>query len=569
MNKTLEAFNTQKSGALELLVRLKEFLRQGSELGVEIDPNLTNKLNKAIQNLDGEKLKVALIGGFSEGKTSIAAAWMERLDKASMKISHQESSNEVTVYEIGSELVLIDTPGLFGFKEQANEETGALEKYKDITKRYVSESHLILYVMNSTNPIKESHKDDLNWLFRDLNLLPRTVFVLSRFDEVADVEDDSDYQDRLVIKQKNVRDRLSELIDLSAQEIAEISTVGVAANPMDMGIEYWLSNIEQFKAVSHISSLQAATLEKIKKNGGYAEIVNETKKSIIRDVLINQLPAAVENNKKITFELEKLEESNNHLQKQLSSTKNRIEQSKISLRTFVVDYFSDLILQAQGLSIETAVQFFEREVGSEGIMIATRIQNEFDRQLNFVNLEIHKIQASFQTEVNHFNTTVKMFGKQGLDYVIQSKVINSSTVIAARDGLVTVAQTIGIDIGKMLNFKPWGAVNLSKGINGALAFVGVALEVWDTMEQMKREKAFQDSKVQMVSNFNQQRKELSELVNSPQFLERFFPDYLELQTSFSDLNNKVIEGRQMLHKFNEWKHFGEVIDVEFKESLKR
>lgn len=569
MNKTLETFNAQKTGAIELLIRLQKFLRQGNELGVDIDPSVTTKLEKAIQDLDGEKLKVALIGGFSEGKTAIAAAWTEHLDKASMKISHQESSNEVKVYEVGSELVLVDTPGLFGFKEQENRETGELEKYKDLTKKYVSESHLVLYVMNSTNPIKESHKDDLNWLFRELNLLPRTVFVLSLFDEVADVEDDSDYQDKLAIKKNNVRDRLRELIGLSEQEGKELLAVGVAANPFDMGIEYWLSNIDKFKALSRISTLQDATNVKIQKNGGYAEIVNETKRSIIRDVLFNQLPVAIENNQKIAFELEKLEESNNHLQKQLGSTKNRIDQSKISLRTFIADYFSDLILQTQGLSMETAVQFFEREVGSEGVMIATRIQNEFDRQLNFVNLEINKIQASFQTEINHFNTTVKMFGKQGLDYVIQSKVINSSTVIAARDGLVTVAKTIGIDIGKMLKFKPWGAVNLSKGINGALAVVGVALEVWDTMEQMKREKAFQDSKAQMVSNFNQQRSELLELVNSAQFLERFFPDYLELQANFADLNNKVVGGRQMLHKFNEWKQYGEVIDVEFKESLKR
>src|SRR3546814_14798706 len=79
---------------------------------------------------------------------------------------------------------------LFGFKEQVNAETNAIEKYKDITKKYVSEAHLVLYVMNSTNPIKESHQDDLVWLFRTLDLLPRTVFVLSRFVEVAAVEAD-------------------------------------------------------------------------------------------------------------------------------------------------------------------------------------------------------------------------------------------------------------------------------------------------------------------------------------------------------------------------------------------
>ena len=38
--------------------------------------------------------------------------------------------------------------------------------------------------MDPTNPIKESHKAELEWLFRDLGLLSRTVFVLSRFDAV-------------------------------------------------------------------------------------------------------------------------------------------------------------------------------------------------------------------------------------------------------------------------------------------------------------------------------------------------------------------------------------------------
>ncbi|WP_256676956.1 dynamin family protein, partial [Pseudomonas sp. PICF6] len=190
MHSTLESFQHQNNHALALLGKLQAFLKQGAALGVNIDPSLLSKLEHASQNLATEKLKIALIGGFSEGKTSIAAAWMERLDKASMNISQQESSNEVKVYDVDNNFVLIDTPGLFGFKEQYNADIDAMEKYKDITRKYVSEAHLVLYVMNSTNPIKDSHKDDLNWLFRTLDLLPRTVFVLSRFDEVADVEDE-------------------------------------------------------------------------------------------------------------------------------------------------------------------------------------------------------------------------------------------------------------------------------------------------------------------------------------------------------------------------------------------
>ncbi|GAA6778971.1 hypothetical protein AOH113_08160 [Helicobacter pylori] len=64
------------------------------------------------------------MGGFSEGKTSIAATWIERLDK-SMKIDH--------------EIELVDTPGLFGFKEKIAD-SGKIEHYKDITKKYVSKS---------------------------------------------------------------------------------------------------------------------------------------------------------------------------------------------------------------------------------------------------------------------------------------------------------------------------------------------------------------------------------------------------------------------------------------------
>ena len=200
MKNTVEKFKEQQSNSMKVLERLKTYLENGKNIGVDIDNTFINKLDKVISDVETKKLKVALIGGFSEGKTSIAAAWIEKLDKSNMKISHQESSDEVVVYDIGNDIELIDTPGLFGFKERFNSDSNSIEKYKDITQKYISEAHLILYVMNSINPIKESHKDDLNWLFRTLNLLPRTVFILSKFDEVADIEEESDYKDNLQIK---------------------------------------------------------------------------------------------------------------------------------------------------------------------------------------------------------------------------------------------------------------------------------------------------------------------------------------------------------------------------------
>ncbi|UOS57358.1 hypothetical protein MPG54_04170 [Helicobacter pylori] len=137
---------------------------------------------------------------------------------------------------------------------------------------------LILYALNPSNPIKESHKDDLNWLFRTLNLLSRTIFVISRFDEEADIEDEEDYNKRFKTKKENIQNRLNDLISLSEKEREGLNIVAVAANPFGWGLEYWLEHKEEFQKLSHIKTLQDATQKKIKENGGKLTIIEEAKK---------------------------------------------------------------------------------------------------------------------------------------------------------------------------------------------------------------------------------------------------------------------------------------------------
>ena len=567
MDKTLEAFKALQARSLKLLANLQDFLAQGEEIGIDIDPSLQRKLENAIHTVAGEKLKVALIGGYSDGKTSIAAAWMEKLDKSTMKISHQESSNEVRLYDVGDDFVLIDTPGLFGFKEQMNLETHQIEKYKDITKKYISEAHLVLYVMDPTNPIKASHKDDLQWLFRSLGLLPRTVFVLSRFDEVTDVEDDATYQLDLAIKQKNVVSRLTELINLTSLEAAELSTVGVAANPFDMGTEHWLSHLAEFKALSRIHSLQQATSAKIKENGGAVQIIEEAKHSIVRDVLGKQLPLAIEQDQLLSAELTRLEDVATRMNRQLIETSKVISNVRIHLREYVTDYFSGLISQARYVNLDTFTDFFEREIGSNGIVISSRLQNEFERQLISVTQDISSMRIGFDTEINHFNSLALKFGKQGVDFLVKSNAINSATILSARDGLVSAAKFIGIDLGKMLKFNPWGATNLAKNVNGVLAVVGLGLEAWDTWKKVEQEQELQKFVEKIVKYFEQQREELIALVDSEDFISRFFSDYLALSGDVDEIVGKVAQQRARSARFHAWRTRGESLSVEFREML--
>ena len=160
--ETVEIYDQQRKTNSHEIQELINILHEGSQFGVQFDEKLEQKLQEQIENIQNKKLKVVLVGGFSEGKTSIAAAWLDKLE-GSMKISQSESSDEVATYNEGS-VELVDTPGLFGFKKTIDE-----QKYRDITKKYISEANIILFVMNSTNPIKESNKELMQWLFSDLN----------------------------------------------------------------------------------------------------------------------------------------------------------------------------------------------------------------------------------------------------------------------------------------------------------------------------------------------------------------------------------------------------------------
>lgn len=563
MEKTLDVFKAQQSRNVHILDELTAFLEQGEKVGVPVDVQLINKIEAAKENAANGKLKIALIGGFSEGKTSIAAAWMGRLDKASMNISHQESSNEVKVYDVGSDFVLIDTPGLFGFKEQFNEDTQAVEKYKDMTKKYISEAHLILYVMNSTNPIKESHKADLEWLFRTLNLLERTVFVLSRFDEVADVEDEDDYAANVEVKRQNVRARLDDLIALTSLEHDALNIVAVAANPFDMGTEYWLDNPEKFRALSHISELQDATSDKIEKSGGALALSEETKKSVIRDILTRKLPEAIANDVRIRQEVEDLSSIHVRLSKELLTMQRDIAEARISLNNFVLDYFKDLILRARGLSLETYMEFFESEIGEQGIIIDTRLDNEFARRVQSVNNAIQKMHLGYSAEINHYNGNMAAMGKQGLNYVVKSNLINSATVIAARDGVVSVGKMAGLELGKLLKFKPWGAIKFAKGLNGALVFAGVALELWDTYSQAKREAEFKKMIDSMISNFNQQRDGLISVLGGNEFARDYFTGFALMQDEMASLERAMQAIQEQQSLFARWRADAEAIDAEY------
>ncbi|GAA7744890.1 50S ribosome-binding GTPase [Helicobacter pylori] len=566
MNETLEQFKRNQKRNQEILKKLLDFVQTGEEYGIKVEESLKDKIHNAMENVVGQKLKVALVGGFSEGKTSIAAAWIDRLDK-SMKIDHQESSDEVKIYHIDDEIELVDTPGLFGFKEKITD-SGKIERYKDITKKYISEAHLILYALNPSNPIKESHKDDLNWLFRMLNLLSRTIFVISRFDEEADIEDEKDYNKRFKIKKENIQNRLNDLISLSEEEKESLIIVAVAANPFDLGVEHWLKHQEEFQKLSHIKTLQDATQKKIKENGGKLTIIEEAKKSVIQDVVYRQMPLAKKEQQGIKREMEYLNKTLEKRRKDLQNLNSEISQARIHLREFIIRYFSDLIRQVSGTSLETFNDFVTREIGDEGVNIKTKVQNEFEKQTQGIVNEISKIETGFNADMSFFEKHAGTFGRIGIKLLEQSKFINATNIKLTRDGIVAVAKFTGIDLA--LKFKPWGAVNLAGSINKGLPLVGLAIEVWDSWKESQEIEKLEKAKEEMKSNFDGQKQEILDLINDEtRFKQTCFPMALELEKCIQACEESVKKTQEFSEGLEKWIQIGEdfikgecIIDVE-------
>lgn len=560
---TQQEFKNQKEQGQAVLEKLQGFLEQGKDFelfGISVDDSL-EKLQKAKDKINQRKLKVVFIGGFSEGKTSIASAW---LGKVVGKIDSAESSDEVAFYDTkDDEIEIFDTPGLFGFKEKGQGVNA--EKYKDITKKFVSEADIVLYVMNPTNPIKASHKEDLEWLFRTLNLLPRTIFVLSKFDEVADMGDEAEFENEFATKKdKSIIPSLSELIKLNANEKAQLKVVAVSANPEGKGLDFWLENQSEFKKLSHIDLLQNATTEIIKQNGGLESITLEAQNSIVSDIVSKQLPQAITLQHKIKGDMQRLNESIKALRKDMERTNDKINDAQIALREFVARYFNDLIRQVNGTSLETFGDFMQKEIGSEGSLMNARVQNEFQRHTHSVISELQTSIERFDKERGDFEKAVISYGKQGVEWLKKSGIINNKNVLLARDFLKTGLEKIGINVGTALNFKPWGAVKFANGAAAAVAAIGLALEVWDSYRQYEKEQKFQEAKAKIVEILENQMKELLGTINDKKFY-ALFSGYEPLKNALEDTQNGLQTLESTSAEFEKWIKQGEIIEAEIVE----
>ncbi len=325
---------------------------------------------------------------------------------------------------------------------------------------------------------------------------------------------------------------------------------------IDLGVEHWLKHQEEFQKLSHIKALQDATQKKIKENGGKLTIIEEAKKSVIQDVIHRQMPLAKKEQQEIKREMEYLNRMIEKRRKDLQNLNSEISQARIHLREFITRYFSDLIRQVSGTSLETFNDFVIREIGDEGINIETRVQNAFERETQGIFNEISKIETGFNADMSLFEKHAGALGKIGINLLNQSGFINATNIKLARDALVATGKFVGMDLA--FKFKPWGAVKLAGNLNKGLPFIGLAFEVWDSWKESQKIEKLEKAKGEMKSNFDGQKQEILDLINDEtRFKQTCFPNALELEECIQACEESIKKTQECTQGLEKWIRTGE------------
>ncbi|GHP22789.1 hypothetical protein JP0037_08990 [Helicobacter pylori] len=121
---------------------------------------------------------------------------------------------------------------------------------------------------------------------------------------------------------------------------------------------------------------------------------------------------------------------------------------------------------------------------------------------------------------------------------------------------------MGIDLA--FKFKPWGAVKLAGNLNKTLPLIGFAFEAWDSYNKYQKEQKLEKAKKGMVSHFDNQKKEILDLINDEKtFKEKCFSSALELEKSLQEIKEAIEKTQACDQEFEKWIKTGEdFIEVE-------
>lgn len=566
----MKNYNPQ-SQAINNLEELKSILNEGLELGLELN-YLLKKIDNVIETIESNDISIALIGSFSDGKTSTIAGMLGKLEDT-MKIDTDESSDEITVYKplgLKNGFKIIDTPGLFGTKEK--ELDGKDVRLSEITERYLSEAHIILYITGAVVPIKESHSSILKHILRDFNKLKSTIFVINKMDEAGiDLLDDDDFKFGSQTKQKTLVERLKQIIDLTKKEEEELNVVCIAANPKEKGLNYWFSNIDSYIQRSHINDLRKK-IDNVVEECDIIDLNDSMTKASITEIITNVSLNISHNIDNYNEALSLCDQLHSEIKSDLERTKTDVKESRRILLQQLSTLKSSVIRIINASSLETIEDVISEELGiTDGkvsfYVFEGKIQMAISECCDANYSSIERAAVSIDKKIKMQNEFMSNALKHGLVQMKNIK-IDANVIRTVRDMFF-----------KNYKFGPWGMTNLAKNITKNLGRIAIGitiiLEIFDWIGKYRKMKKFEELKDALKKCIEDYIKEITDkITNDSWYFSNLAPAYVKLTDMVCEREkeiNTIKNGLDKLSKFNfrlcEWANINKIKieEIEFEE----
>lgn len=573
-------FNASKSEVIQSLDNLQALVGELEKLGLDVAQDI-DKIKTAIGDVQADTLRIALLGAFSDGKTSVVAGWLGQVMK-DMKIDTNESSDALAIYRpenLQDRCEIVDTPGLFGDKEKTAED-GALVQYGDITKNYISEAHLIFYVVDATNPLKESHQDIVRWVLRDLNKLSSTIFVINKMDEVADLRDAEEFQQQSTIKKINLLDKLQRFVDLTAAEREAVNVVCVASNPNSRGLEFWLEQKDLYDQRSRINELKRVT-QHVLDGSGRETLIKKTGIDVVRDVLSKKITVAKD--ELIKFELLAANQRRDsaRIQEDIDEGKRKVLATVGNLYQELSNLEKGLLNSIRTLPREQVRTFLESEIGFTGNDIGEKLRFQIDHLFSTAFNQSSSIMKGISASIEHQLDSSSDFA----DSITASALSASSRALSAvskipvesiKNGVFLARETLKNLTGYVYKFKPWEATKLAANISRWAGPIGAGIQVLTDVisvaQQQRAEtelKALQNDLAELVKgHFSEPMKLLNDHekvmeIFAPQ-IKAFEKILVEQEESLENLRKRQLQLAELETHLSQAFGSSEVIEGEYR-----
>lgn len=551
----------------ELLDKLEKLVKEGLTYGINLQ-SLLAKIESIRNAMHDGIIRIVLLGSFSDGKTTAIAGLLGRLEDT-MKIDQDESSDELRVYRplgLKKGFEIVDTPGLFGTKEK--EIDGERIKFSDITKRYISEAHIIIYVCDAVNPLKDSHVPVIKWILRDLGKLDSTIFVINKMDEAGyDMLDEADYEYGSKTKKQNLISRLRTTINLTPDEESRLYLVCIAADPKGKGLPYWFSREDDYMKRSHIENLRKV-ITNVVNDSDSDQLRGKATITSIKDIVTSTDKAIDQTIKPLEKSLPKAEEASKDMALEKKNLSGELDVARRSLMDDFDSYRNNLISEVKGASVDTFGEILETKVGigGDGKLSFSIFEREIDGILqgaaNNIDSAINSSSITFERGFGEQEKFFKGAVQEGSKFLKGIKIDNTQ-VLAVRDTLF-----------KGVKFKPWGATNLAKnvtkGFGWAAIGINIGMEAYDWYKKWKQSKKLDEAKTKVLGVLRESFDKIDQSFrNREAYLKNFAPQYIELEKELKDRENQIATLKQRVKDLEAYsskvKAFIDAEDAEYKE----